>query len=162
MTMRNPAVAGLFYHDDPGQLRLYLEETIGSLGEVSADPAIMGLIVPHAGYVYSGATAAKGYLTLAPERFSRVLLLGPNHRVPLSGIAASPASHFITPLGEIALEQECIGQLRSRSLVIEHEGAHRLEHCLEVQLPFLQYLLNEFTLIPLVVGECSPSGFARS
>jgi AmmeMemoRadiSam system protein B len=115
------------------------------------------LIAPHAGYVYSGPIAASAYARLAvvAERISRVVLIGPSHRVPFSGLAVSDADYFRTPLGDIPIDRHSIQRLESLPQVIHLEAAHTQEHSLEVQLPFLQVVLNEFKLIPLVVGDAS-------
>jgi AmmeMemoRadiSam system protein B len=110
------------------------------------------IIVPHAGYIYSGPIAASAYAKIEPSAVHRVVLLGPSHRVYLEGAAASSASMWHTPLGDIPVE--------APSHVPVVDAAHAEEHSLEVQLPFLQVVLNEFTLIPLVVGETSKEKIA--
>ncbi len=114
------------------------------------------LIVPHAGYIYSGAVAAQAYATLAPVAadIKRVVLFGPAHRVPLEGMAVPDAEAFATPLGSVPLDREAmLHACTFRGVCISNE-AHRLEHSLEVQLPFLQTVLGQFTLVPVVVGHC--------
>jgi len=154
--VREPAVAGLFY---PAEAAL-LYDTIADLLESAPSgtgPAPKVLIVPHAGYEYSGAVAAAAYKPLLPHRnaYRRVVLLGPSHRVPVQGLATSSAQEFRTPLGTIAVDQSAISSLGIPSVSQEDE-AHRLEHSLEVQLPFLQFVLGEFLLVPLVVGFTTP------
>lgn len=150
MDIRAPAVAGLFYPAAPDALRREVE---GYLAE--AQPPAVGelhaLIVPHAGYRYSGAVAASAYALLRGRRYERVVLLGPAHRVPLDGIAVPTVSRFRTPLGDIALDTDLIARLN----VARRDDAHAREHCLEVQLPFLQCLLPGFRLVPVVVGDAS-------
>jgi AmmeMemoRadiSam system protein B len=116
------------------------------------------LIVPHAGYIYSGPVAASAYARLLPgrSRIRRVVMLGPVHRVPIRGLALPGADAFATPLGAVAVDAEAAMLLRAMPQVSESEDAHSLEHSLEVQLPFLQAILDEFTLIPLVVGDATP------
>jgi AmmeMemoRadiSam system protein B len=114
------------------------------------------LIVPHAGYIYSGKIAASAYRLLEQNqnRFKRVLLLGPAHRVWLEGAAFPEADAFQTPLGEIALDKELKEKILAEfSWISVSDKAHAEEHCLEVQLPFLQETLGEFKLLPLVVGD---------
>jgi len=158
--VREAAVAGLFYPADAGEL----SETVRSMlsDEQPAGSAPRALIVPHAGYVYSGPVAAKAYARLIPfaGRYRRVVLLGPCHRVPLSGLASSPAVAFRTPLGDVPLDQALIASLGLVSVTLSAE-AHRLEHSLEVQLPFLQTVLDEFALVPLVVGDTAPETVAE-
>jgi hypothetical protein len=113
------------------------------------------IIVPHAGYIYSGPIAASAYALLAPlrERIKRVVLLGPCHRVPLRGLAATSADFFETPLGSIAIDHKALDQILSLPQVQLFDSTHAQEHSIEVQLPFLQEVLADFTLVPLVVGD---------
>jgi AmmeMemoRadiSam system protein B len=118
---------------------------------------VKAIIVPHAGYVYSGSIAASAYQTLMPqiERIKRVVLLGPSHRVGFHGLATSSASHFRTPFGDIPIDKTLQRSIEALPQVTENDRAHQHEHSLEVQLPFLQKLLEDFTLLPLLVGECT-------
>jgi AmmeMemoRadiSam system protein B len=120
------------------------------------------LVVPHAGYVYSGPVAAEAYVRLARQRhrYRRVLLLGPAHCVPLRGMALSSADAFRTPLGDVLLDRNVIDGLRHPAVGIS-DAAHRSEHCLEVQLPFLQVALDTFTLVPILVGDAQPEQVAE-
>lgn len=153
--VRQPAVAGLFYPDDRERLLMTLDQLMTEM--VSDAPVPKALIVPHAGYPYSGGVAARAYAQLAAEagRISRVVLLGPAHRVPFRGLAAPSVEWFATPLGEVALDRMAIDDLLELPQVVEMDAPHADEHSLEVQLPFLQHLLGPFELIPLVVGEAS-------
>ena len=116
------------------------------------------VIVPHAGYVYSGPVAAAAYALLAPARgvITRVVLLGPAHRVGFSGLALSSADHFATPLGRVPVDRAAVEQLSGLPQVQVLDAAHAHEHSLEVQLPFLQEVLCDFTVVPLVVGDAEP------
>lgn len=154
-SVRPPAVAGMFYPDDPRELRAMLTEFLGVTSPAGAVPK--AIIAPHAGYIYSGPVAASVYARLKPARgvITRVVLLGPSHRVPFRGLALSSAARFTTPLGDIALDQEAAGQIKTLAQVKVLDRAHADEHSLEVHLPFLQEVLGEFTLVPLVVGEAS-------
>jgi AmmeMemoRadiSam system protein B len=153
---RMPAVAGMFYPDNAEVLRQMVDEFLHD--NISEEPAPKAIIVPHAGYIYSGPVAARAYSTLRSvrEQIERVILLGPSHRVPLLGIAASSARRFRTPLGSIELDQEAIQKILQLRQVSELDEAHAMEHSLEVHLPFLQMTLEEFKLVPLVVGDTSP------
>jgi AmmeMemoRadiSam system protein B len=155
--VREPAVAGLFYPAGRQGLDDSIETLMNS-APTRATPAPKALIVPHAGYVYSGPTAAAGYAALVPwrERYERVVLLGPCHRVPVQGIAASSAVAFRTPLGNVAVDSAAIEALGLPAADV----AHRDEHSLEVHLPFLQKALGNFSLVPLVVGDASPDDVA--
>jgi MEMO1 family protein len=158
---RPPAVAGMFYPDEPQVLQSLLTRFLDLPPSAEAPPK--AIIVPHAGYIYSGPIAASAYALLRPAhaRITRVVLLGPSHRVGFRGLAASAVEAFITPLGEIALDQDCVRALLDLPQVKLLEQAHSQEHSLEVHLPFLQSVLDDFRLIPLVVGEASPPEVAE-
>ncbi|MBX3627429.1 MAG: AmmeMemoRadiSam system protein B [Rhizobacter sp.] len=161
---RPAAVAGSFYPGDPATLRAALAEHLRQARKpVSARPPKL-LVVPHAGYVYSGDVAALGYAEVAPwrERIQRVVLLGPVHRVPVRGLAAPSVDAFDTPLGRVPLDREAIASLRELPQVVLADRPHAMEHSLEVQLPFLQQVLGEgFRLVPLAVGDASPAEVAQ-
>jgi AmmeMemoRadiSam system protein B len=160
-TVRPAAVAGTFYPADRDALHAMVS---GLLHEAptSAAPPPKAIIVPHAGYIYSGPIAASAYARLAPLRdtIRRVVLLGPSHRVGFSGIAASSADYFHTPLGDVPLDQELLARVIAQGGVHPLDQAHQMEHSLEVQLPFLQEVLGDFTLLPLVVGDARPEEVA--
>lgn len=161
MTVRAPAVAGLFYEENPARLQ---QHVAGLLDQVTGDarPTPRALIVPHAGYVYSGLTAARAYARLRPlrDRIRRVALFGPAHRVYLQGMAIPSVDTFSTPLGDIPLDRAALQQIIDLPAVTVSDEAHREEHSLEVQLPFLQAVLADFRLVPVVVGRCDPSAVA--
>ncbi len=160
--IREPAVAGLFYPEDPLLLQQQMERYLSTETPVTRCPK--ALIVPHAGYIYSGQIAATAYAQLLParERIQRVILLGPAHRVAFQGLAATGALYFSTPLGVIRIDQEAMEDILLLPQVHVLDEAHREEHSLEVQLPFLQEVLQEnFSLIPLVVGEASDAEVAE-
>jgi MEMO1 family protein len=116
------------------------------------------IIAPHAGYIYSGSVAATAYVRLkkAHDRITRVVLLGPSHRVAFKGLALSNAQSFITPLGAVMVDQEAVALIAKLPFVDYLEQAHTYEHSLEVHLPFLQEMLDDFKLVPLVTGDASP------
>jgi len=168
-SVRPPAVASLFYPGEAAELKQNLHEMLDEASEAEdpnedlpADQYLKALIVPHAGYVYSGTTAARAYHLLRKNRddFRRVIILGPAHRVWLEGIAFPGTDAFETPLGRIPLAKQQIRELLRFPEVQLRDDAHQDEHCLEVQLPFLQEILNEFELIPAVVGEISPDSLS--
>jgi AmmeMemoRadiSam system protein B/AmmeMemoRadiSam system protein A len=165
--IRPAAVAGTFYPVDPQDLRDVLAGHLASAcapGAVTADLAPKLLVVPHAGYVYSGDVAALAYAPLAPwrGRIKRVVLLGPVHRVPVRGLAAPTVSTFETPLGRVPLDLSALASLDDLRQVVWTDLPHAQEHSLEVQLPFLQTVLGEgFTLVPLAVGQASPAEVAE-
>ena len=161
-TLRAPAVAGFFYPADPTELRRQVQHFLNQAAAASHGAATVppkAMIVPHAGYLYSGAIAASAYVQLHPvrEQITRVVLIGPSHRVGFRGLAVSTATAFATPLGSVALDQAAIKMLRRLPEVSLLEAAHLREHSLEVHLPFLQEVLGAFELIPLVAGEARPA-----
>jgi AmmeMemoRadiSam system protein B/AmmeMemoRadiSam system protein A len=160
--VRSPAVAGYFYPAEANQLRSELAGMLSAVPHGADAPVPKALIVPHAGYVYSGPVAAQAYARLAPAagHIRRVVLLGPAHRVAVRGLALPQAKSFATPLGEVVLDQEAIAALAGLQQVVASDAAHALEHSLEVHLPFLQTVLGEFSLIPLVVGRATPQEVA--
>ena len=154
-TSRPAAVAGLFYPADARELG----DEIAGLLVAAKTPALRpkALIVPHAGYIYSGEIAASAYALLRPLRATirRVVLFGPTHRVPVRGLATSTAQSFLTPLGAVALDRAAIDTALQLPQVIASNAAHAQEHALEVQLPFLQTVLDDFSLVPFAVGDAS-------
>jgi MEMO1 family protein len=155
--VRPPAVAGKFYPRDPIELTTLVESFLASTTPSASSGTPKALIAPHAGYVFSGPIAASAYARLASARDSikLVVLLGPAHFVPIQGLAASSAAAFATPLGEVELDAKAMHCVRSLPSVSIDDDAHRPEHCLEVQLPFLQVMLGDFRILPLLVGDVS-------
>ena len=172
---RPPAVAGMFYPDREATLRSDVEGLLAAAAEAERGEARgdgrpvqtsgrpKALIAPHAGYVYSGPVAASAYVRLVPFKGSirRVVLLGPAHRYPLRGLAASSAVAFQTPLGMVPVDGEGVRAALELDQVVLLDEAHEGEHSLEVHLPFLQMVLGDFALIPLVVGESPPEDVAE-
>jgi AmmeMemoRadiSam system protein B len=163
--LRAPAVAGSFYPERPGELaaaiQAYLAEAASDTASETAPPK--AIIVPHAGYIYSGAVAAAAYARLAPlaGTVERVVLLGPSHTVYLGAIAAPHATAFDGPLGPLTVDREALWQLAGLGQVVQTDAPHAREHCLEVQLPFLQTVLGEVSIAPLVVGDVAPAKVAE-
>ncbi len=153
-SVRRPAVAGLFYPEDPAALRAAVSGFLGQAPAIDLPSTPKALIVPHAGYVYSGPVAAAAYACLRPlrEQVKRIVLIGPSHRVYLRGAAVPASEAFATPLGDITIDAGLQRVLLARGDVLRSDEPHDLEHCLEVQLPFLQMLFADFTLLPIVVG----------
>jgi MEMO1 family protein len=159
--VRPPAVAGMFYPVDPRQLAQDVQKYLHDAQPRALNPKV--LICPHAGYIYSGAVAASAYAALhdiAP-RIRRVVLLGPTHRVAIHGLALPDADAFDTPLGRIPLDTEAMHIIADMPQVVISDEAHRQEHSLEVQLPFLQSVLKDFTLLPLAVGMATAEEVAE-
>jgi AmmeMemoRadiSam system protein B len=157
---RPPAVAGRFYPGNPTLLADCVEEML-TVARPSPEPP-KGVIAPHAGYVYSGPIAATAYASLhgRAREITKVVLLGPAHRVYLEGLALPLAERFATPLGEVPIDAELASRVLDLPFVSRSAQAHALEHSLEVHVPFLQKLLPEFSLLPLVVGDAPPEQVA--
>jgi hypothetical protein len=156
---RSPAVAGSFYPADPDELSAEVHRILAAAAPADpGDTVPKALIAPHAGYVYSGPVAASAYAHLAGARgvVTRVVLLGPAHRVYVRGLAAPSDDAFATPLGLVRLDRELLDRAQALPQVELLDAAHTAEHSLEVHLPFLQTLLDDFTLAPLVVGDATP------
>jgi len=155
-SVRKPAVAGAFYPADAQDLHKMVQYFLNQANQEGIAPK--AIIVPHAGYIYSGPIAASAYARVAAahDKIRRVVLLGPAHRVPFHGLAASSAKSFATPLGIIPVDEIAIRRLVDLPQVHVMDEAHANEHSLEVHLPFLQETLGDFTLIPLVVGSARP------
>ncbi len=154
---RKPAVAGTFYPADAEELRGMVRDYLKRAAQTPGPPP-KALIVPHAGYIYSGPVAASAYARLQGARglIQRVVLLGPSHRVPFRGLAASSAETFLTPLGPVPVDRQALAQALALPQVCLLDEAHAREHSLEVHLPFLQEVLGGFSLVPLAVGEATP------
>ncbi len=162
-SVRPAAVAGMFYPGEARALAAELDDLLGAGDPVPRLGYPKALVVPHAGYVYSGGVAARAYDELAAARGSvrRVVLLGPTHRVAVKGLAAPSAEAFATPLGSVRIDREAIALARGLPQVVLNDAAHALEHSLEVQLPFLQKVLGEFVLAPFAVGIASVAEVAE-
>ncbi len=161
-SIRPPAVAGQFYPGDDRVLRTQLAEMLSTAVALEDAPAPKAIVVPHAGYMYSGPVAASAYSLLAPMRHvvRRVVMLGPTHRVAIRGFALPAAQAFATPLGEVPLSRTDWMALQARDDVIVDDRPHALEHCLEVQLPFLQMTLERFEIVPVLVGDAPTQAVA--
>ncbi|MFW5747111.1 MAG: AmmeMemoRadiSam system protein B [Nanoarchaeota archaeon] len=149
MNTRPASVSGAFYPDSPDQLSAMLTTL---LPQQDPNPDLHGIIVPHAGYIYSGKTAAAAYAQV-PSQFKKVILVGPSHTIALQGFASDPHTYWETPLGKVPVD--LMSPLRR--MFPENALPHMQEHSLEVQLPFLQRILPEFILYPLIVGDINES-----
>jgi len=161
--VRPPAAAGRFYPGNPAELRAMIENFLREAKPV-AGPTPKAIIAPHAGYIYSGPIAASAYAQLAPARdtIKRVVLLGPSHFVSFDGLAATSAAAFSTPLGAVSVDTAAIAEICSRLPQVRvRDEAHADEHALEVQLPFLQVVLGDFKIVPLLVGEANDEEIAE-
>jgi AmmeMemoRadiSam system protein B len=153
----------MFYPEDPRELDAQVRRYLGAAVPGVAARAPKLLLVPHAGYVYSGPVAAQAYATLTPwrNRVRRVVLLGPTHRVAVRGLAAPTVVAFETPLGGVPIDRDALRGLAELPQVVASDAAHAQEHSLEVQLPFLQTVLDDFALVPLAVGRATAAEVAQ-
>ena len=162
--VRAPAVAGTFYPGESRELSQSLAQMLGQAAHDAPDRAVpKAIIAPHAGYIYSGPVAASVYAMLAParSRITRVVLLGPTHRVAVRGLALPGCKAFATPLGAVEIDQPAVASLRGLPQIVVSAQAHALEHSLEVHVPFLQVVIEKFTLLPLAVGHASAEEVAQ-
>lgn len=162
--VRPAAVAGMFYPGDRAELAREITGMLDATREAPLAPGLpKGLIVPHAGYIYSGPVAANAYALLRPGAgiVRRVVLLGPCHRVAVRGLALPAAAAFETPLGRIEIDEAAVALLRGLRQVGVNAATHVHEHSLEVQLPFLQEVLGSFKLVPFVVGDATVAEVAE-
>jgi AmmeMemoRadiSam system protein B len=160
--IRQPAVAGLFYPSGAAILSRAVDTLIAAAGPKAGAPAPKAVIVPHAGYSYSGPVAAAAYAQLRSRRdkIRRIVLLGPAHRLPFRGMALPGVNAFRTPLGDVPVDAAAVAHIRGMPEVVELPEAHAGEHSLEVHLPFLQRVFAAFALVPIVVGDATPAAVA--
>ncbi len=147
---RGPEVAGLFYPDNAEDIHNLLAKYFAQAKPSNNQPK--AIIAPHAGFIYSGPIAANAYACLKGRSISRVILLGPAHRYGFEGVAIPTAEAMLTPLGEVPIDDVLRSKVSHLSGVQLFDKPFDGEHCLEVQLPFLQKLLKDFTVLPVVVG----------
>ncbi|MEJ2763070.1 AmmeMemoRadiSam system protein B [Photobacterium sp. MCCC 1A19761] len=161
MNIRPPAVAGSFYDKSPENLQSQLSHWLGA--GAGQPENIRAVIVPHAGYIYSGKVAADAYRHLKSQAatINKVILVGPSHRYYFKGCALPTAHYFSTPLGDVPIDTQCVEKLSEIADIHLSDEAHAFEHCLEVQLPFLQTCLSNFSLLPLLTSDVSPTVVAR-
>ena len=155
--IRPPAVASFFYPSDANTLDQMVDDFIQSYDDIPASPAPKAVIVPHAGYMYSGSAAVQALKRFTSDKasISRIILMGPCHRVAIRGLVAPRADAFATPLGTIEIDRKAIDDVASFPFVSIDDAPHAEEHSLEVQLPLLQKLIGEFTLVPFAVGTAT-------
>jgi AmmeMemoRadiSam system protein B len=159
MYVRKPAVAGSFYPGDPEELQKIITAYLDAAGPVSKEydnDEIMGIISPHAGYVYSGPVAAYGFNYLAESKLERFVVLAPSHRGRFNGASIIPKGLFKTPLGDVVIDSELGEKLEKRDHFGFIKEAHEMEHSLEVQIPFLQVVKPDAVIVPVVMGTIDP------
>jgi hypothetical protein len=154
--VRESAVAGLFYPGEPRVLERDVDGMLAAVPEAQGARPVAAVVVPHAGYMYSGATAAKAYARLRGASYDTVVVVSPSHREFFEGVSVYPGDAYETPLGPVPVDAELRAALAraSRCVSVTLRG-HRSEHAVEVQLPFLQRALGSFRLLPLVIGDQS-------
>jgi len=159
---RKAALAGTFYERDAASLSARVDAYLSGARDYSGADA-KALIIPHAGHVYSGPIAAHAYRAIARQasRIRRIVILCPNHRKPVRGVAVSSASHFHTPLGPMAVDKAAVARALALPFVHVDDEAHDAEHAIEVHLPFLQKIVPDAAIVPLVVGSCPPEQVDR-
>ena len=162
MMLRDPAVAGMFYPSDPSELRANVKQYLKGSERAELPGRIVAVIVPHAGYQFSGGVAAHAYRQLEGKRYETVVLVGPSHRLPFRGAALSSANRWLSPLGPVAVDESgrdaLLGSARGFQIL---DAAHGEEHSLEVQLPFLQTVLGDFKLLPVLMSDFSRDNCRR-
>lgn len=165
-SVRLPSVAGTFYPDNQPELQTLVDEYLDSASAIKEKPGekLKALIVPHAGYPYSGPVAGSGYQSLRQNKgkLNRIWLIGPSHHHYFRGLATSSYDSWQTPLGKVGIDKLVLTLVKKYpALFSANNSAHRDEHSLEVQLPFLQQALGQFTIIPLLTGEIDPLSTAK-
>jgi MEMO1 family protein len=154
--IRKPAVAGLFYPDNSAELK----EMVDTLLSIAPSPVIndiFGIVVPHAGYKYSGLTAAHAFNLLKGKNIKTVIIISPSHREYFPGISIYDGDAFETPFGQVEIDQELAGRILEGSIDFFHgDIGHSSEHSIEVEIPFLQQVLGNFKIVPIVMGDQKP------
>jgi AmmeMemoRadiSam system protein B len=154
--MRIPAVSGMFYPDSPEELRMTVDDLLSKADERRIEGELIALIAPHAGYMYSGPVAAYAYKVLEGLKFDTVILVGPSHYTLFDGISVYKRGYYQTPLGSIGINSSLAEHLIENDDKISFRpSAHIREHSLEVQLPFLQRTLEDFQIVPILMGDQS-------
>ena len=156
---RLPAVSGIFYPSNPFELRKTIEQSFldrkfgpGTITTSYQGRRIFGLVSPHAGYAYSGSVAANGFCQISNMEFETIIITGPNHYGIGSGVATMRGISWETPMGKVELNDEFIDRISKDSIIDVDDFSHSRDHCLEVQLPFLQYMKNSsFNIVPVIL-----------
>ncbi len=151
--IREPAVSGTFYPSNPDALKADIEEYFGKVPSLNLSGEISGLVAPHAGYMYSGQTAAYAYKALSGRQYDTVVILAPSHQSLFLGAAVQADGGYKTPLGLVEIDESLVRELtRNENMVHVDPKIHRREHAIEVQIPFLQYVLHDFKIVPMILG----------
>jgi MEMO1 family protein len=152
--VRTPAVAGMFYERSSVALRKNIEEMLSYVQLPDIKGTVRAIVSPHAGYVYSGFTAAHAYKLLEGRKYDCIIAVGPSHQEYFDGISVFPGDAYETPLGKVSINSEVrLELLQLENNIVASVAGHRKEHSLEVQLPFLQCVLGEFSFVPIIMGD---------
>ncbi len=152
--IRRAAVAGTFYPEDPEELRGIIGAFLDEVRDRRLPAKIRGIVVPHAGYVYSGLTAAHAFAALKQSAYPTIVIVAPSHWDLFYGVSVYPGDAYETPLGPVGVDEELRSELLAEcDAAVASDAGHRSEHAVEVQLPFLQHVVRNFKLLPLVIGE---------
>lgn len=153
-TIRDPAVAGMFYPASADKLKDEVQSLLNKFKPAQNFQNILGIVSPHAGYAYSGKTAAFAFNSVANKKYKTVVILSPSHREYFPGISIYSGDAYKTPLGNVPLNKEMITKLTDdEKFIFEGMNGHRGEHAVEVQIPFLQMVLKDFSIVPIVIGD---------
>ena len=153
--IRKPAVAGMFYPASPDRLKGEISNYLRKVASVKTEGEIVAIISPHAGYEFSGGVAAYGFKAIEGKDFSTVIIIGPSHYVYFKGSSIYPEGYYRTPLGDVEIDKELAKKLINGSNIRFYPPAHQREHSVEVQIPFLQTVLKDFKIVPIIMGNCS-------
>jgi len=152
--VRKSVIAGSWYPGNPSALRGDIEGFFNSVPDTELEGEVVAIIAPHAGYVYSGQVAAYAYKRVCGNNYDAVIVVGPSHRAAFHGVSIFSNGGYETPLGIVPVAEELAKQIKRNSkLVSDIPAAHLQEHSIEIQLPFLQYALGNFSFVPLVMGD---------
>jgi MEMO1 family protein len=152
--IRKSAIAGSWYPSNPAVLRRDIEHYFNSVSVPDIQGEIVGLIAPHAGYIYSGKVASHAYRLIREEKYDAIILVGPSHRVAFRGVSVFSRGGYETPLGIVPVAEDLAAKIKSASAIVaDIPGSHLQEHSLEIQLPFLQVALKDFSFVPLMMGN---------
>jgi hypothetical protein len=152
--IRRSVIAGSWYPGEPSLLRGDIARYFQNVPDLDLQGDIVGLIVPHAGYIYSGQVAAHAYKLIQGKKYDTVILIGPSHRVAFSGVSMYTEGAYETPLGVVPVDETVACEMKRLSeIMIDYPAAHAQEHALEIQLPFLQFALGNLSFVPLVMGD---------
>ena len=152
--LRLPAVAGQFYPEDKKELEVMIEQFLTQVELPKIEGEIFGLLLPHAGYIFSGPVAAYGFKTILGKDFDNVIIIGDSHYERFDGVSIWPEGAWETPLGKVEVNQELAAKILSSSdRFLVRDSAHLFEHSIEVQLPFLQKVLKSFKIVPIIFGS---------